>query len=64
MRAECHTAISHPDIVVGAFLASRNVSAQTQRSEPMLTRNCRLLSLSVMKRRPVVVGRHTAGSVC
>jgi hypothetical protein len=54
------------EVVVGAFLASQNEPAgYTNKSTPVLTRNCRLLHLSVMKRRPVVVEQTcAAGDVC
>jgi hypothetical protein len=51
------------EVIVDAFLASWNEHVgYAQRSEPVSTRNHRLLILSVMKRWPVVVV-HTCTAV-
>jgi hypothetical protein len=49
------SAVSRTEVVVDVFLAWCNeLAGYTQRSEPVSSRNCCALNLSVMKRRPVV----------
>ena len=57
------SAISRTQVVVGTFHAS--LRGYTQRPETVSSRNCHLLTLSIMKRRPVVVAQTCAADdVC